>query len=246
MIKSNGGCELPCVWGATPGQSDASVLIETMARFGVFETETYYTYHHIDWCSFFAQIKLENTNDFLRLQIGCDATANTIKIIGITLEAQSSDFVNVFTDPDFKVLTHYYSISNILNTYGKPEEVLIGTWGEDPFLKATYTPFSVVLVYEQRGILFEYISPMIEVGSSFTGCPQEGRIRVVAWDPTSPPAFSEIADNSSSDGYNSLGFEYFKSLADATGISLDEFYRIYSSESNTECLLTPSSMWLNP
>jgi len=42
---------------------------------------------------------------------------------------------------------------------------------------------------------------------------------------------------------NELNMVYFKSVEEATSMSLDEFYQTFKNPSYTDCLETPQKLW---
>ena len=125
--------------------------------------------------------------------------------------------------------------------------MLLAAWHHDPFLKADYDVFSLVVVYSDLGFLIEYISPSELVDDYLRGCPMEAKLTLWSWDPDNDLSLAEIVVVKPIDrGFTSRSVGYFKPIEEATSMTLDEFYQVFKDPNNVQCLKTPADMWHKP
>jgi hypothetical protein len=131
----------------------------------------------------------------------------------------------------------------ILSEYGPPSEVMVTVWPKDPERPdIKFTAFSLALYYPEQGIFVEYVSPVEERGKYYAGCPTETDIHLTVWDPESGMTLKDIIEKAGS----MIIYDYFKSLEEATGLTIDEFFEKFNDPENTACLETPVELWPPP
>ncbi len=253
VLNDNGGCRLPCVWGLTPGETTLDKRQTILAKIGKVSIPGFRTgvvdyddeQHWGDWGirNFF--INGQNNTDITVSLLYFD-DANVVEQIQLNA-ATSSNFEVVFGDSYYQYLLKYYSLSQILSNYGHPSSVLLAAWHYDPFLKADYEVFSLVVVYSDLGFLIEYISPSELIGDYIRGCPMEAKLNLWSWDPNNNLSLAEIVTRKRVDeGFTSRSMGYFKPVEEATSMTLDEFYQVFKDPNNVQCLETPGDLWPKP
>jgi hypothetical protein len=234
-LQTNGDCLLPCIWGLTPGVTDTQTRKAHLARFG---SEPNYPVnrsgdHKNPGAIGYSYI----TTDNLSISFGLSySEINNVVDSLVLVTWPMRDGVVAFNEPYYKELLGYYRLSQLLTNYGRPSDVLIATWPHDPFLKADYDPFSVVVLYTEVGIMAEYIAPTEKVGDRYRGCPIQGYLTLRTWDPEQAVPLAKIAAMGAGRGINENSIDYFKSIEEATSMTLDEFYRVFKYPDNTTCL----------
>jgi len=218
LLTHNAGCQLPCWWGFTPGQT-------TWQTAG----------------GFLATVSLRTTisdgpsNDF---SIDVMVPVPT-KIFPTPLthyfyvKNGIVERMNIF--PGYSTA---YSLTAILGTYGQPAEVWLLTMSDSP---DGTLPFNVSLFYPEQGILVEYSDSKTTLqGDRITSCPQKVRFPSInLWAPelkiTSTEAFSwRIGNREKSD---------YRPLEEATGMDVQSFYETFKKQGNSVCLETPVDLW---
>lgn len=253
-LRGNGDCRLPCIWGFSPDMADQSVLDDFMAQFteqsspGI-DTSLYASDH-----SGGLLVKLKEN----ALQIIVDfsyegSNKNELEMFTVNMRAMEEtgkvfdwgekEKIPVYGNELFNNTVSYYSLQKILENYGRPEKVLIRSFLGDPQRPdIKWQPFSLVLLYPQQGIFVEYVSPREESGNYFMGCPSKAAINLAVWNPKVNLPLKSVVQKAGTQ-INELNMDYFKSIEDATSMTLDIFYEVYSKSQNTLCIETPQEMW---
>jgi hypothetical protein len=166
-------------------------------------------------------------------------------IVGIHEQGVGADLESypVYNDPYFRQQVEAYLLPQVLSHYGKPSDALVLPILYDaPTLVDSL--FSLVLVYRSQRFLVEYIFPNGAAGEDYVACPSEtGDITLFAWSPGSVPSLEDIAPQLSGLGMDELSVDYYRPIEEATSMTLDEFYHLYSSPAQSGCLETPSALW---
>src|SRR3972149_2562983 len=140
LFLTNGGCRLPCWWGVEPGKTGGNeakrFLTTFIKRIGQGEsltiTEGGETYFTTNYSAYF--------------------DVNNHEEEGRIIFDLKNEIVAVITvDPVGTELA--YALPKLLTAYGKPKDVYILTYQHAPF---PFIPFSLVLFYQDQGILAYY------------------------------------------------------------------------------------------
>jgi hypothetical protein len=155
IFENNGGCQLPCVWGITPGKTKFGELNETLfslgyvARFPVDDNLFHYDLIITD-----PDFLDPYGNQELGVSFICDETiVHEISISSNNIKPPSDT-----------------SLAGLLSTFGKPDEILLHFSPIPPFGNPSY---SIVLFYKQIGLLVNFHSEIERVGNDLFFCPQE-------------------------------------------------------------------------
>lgn len=251
LLKNNGGCRLPCLWGLVPGKTNIQTLDRFLAQFHDVETpEDYFRIQDFGDIGGFSLVFNEN-KDYILVDFSYYEDANGIAMLtmfgylmrefGTTPEG-ALDLRPIYGDALFRQTFQYYTLPNILSTYGLPERVLLATWPDDPERPDIKSqPFSLVLLYPSQGIFIEYVTLRQTKPGYFVSCPDTAHIYLGVWSPERALPLTRIVQAGSV--INRLNIDYFKPLEEATSLSLEEFYRTFKDPNNTTCLQTPIELW---
>lgn len=145
----------------------------------------------------------------------------------------------VYGDKQFAKDWQRYFLPQLLTTYGQPTGVLLRTFRGVP--GGGWIPFNLLLFYPQQGILVRYYGPTERKGERIRVCPQQTDITLWLWSPEQKMTLEDIAR---------WGQEFpieevpgFRPLEEATGMSLETFYKTFKDANNRSCLETPADMW---
>lgn len=253
MFNDNGDCSLPCFWGLSPQLTNAHYSQSFIQRFGntISEKDIYTHSNAIDSLEGYAEINLYN--DRLRTHVSItyynqkEKLEQIIVSAGSYMEEGNGENVNSKITFGESIFTHqldYYMLPNVLNNYDKPSDVLILPilYGA-PYLVQDL--LSLVLIYQEDGFMVEYIFPLNYDGELLVGCPnQVGYINIVTWPTDEDLSMSSILSKKSSLGINSENINSYKSIEDATSLTVNDFYKTFNIK-NAKCLQTPHSLWGN-
>lgn len=257
LLKNNGNCKLPCIWGLTPGVTTTFQRQNILEAYCEFSEDNFYIS---------GSDSSENPGGFgigfiesgLKISIGLSyyETNNLIEILTLVADPQQ-DQKYVFGDSTYLNLIEYYTLPKLLSNYGVPSDVLVHALPYGVFSKADYEPFSLVVIYSGLGIMAEYISPtqwigdMVElptpgllVGEIARGCPSQSYITLRTWDVKKNISIKEIASIAAGEGISGTAYDYFFPIQEATTISINDFYESFKNPNNNQCLNIPSSLFL--
>lgn len=237
LMETNGGCQLPCWWGVSLGDSAENAI----ERFnGVFDEK-------FDNDSMYYAFRFKIVDEHGIIRLGYHNPEMSIMDVSISIDYHFIDgevqFIDVSVErplPQYGEETlirdwEKYSISSMLQRYGKPQYVYL-------FPQSIADPgplnFTLVLYYPELGLTFEYMPH--DVSRSETqadlclGLENMRSISFTFYNPEFvhlhpryllPPALNPEAE------------EFFKAMTweGVSGMDLDTFYEIYRSE-NPECI----------
>jgi len=256
-VEDNGGCQLPCVWGFRPGQTDHEQIQQLHSVFddmylsetvGIwvddFDDQGIITliYHegdvqtNIDMLYYF---RGEEHIKFLSL------LAKSFEVI----ESETGKELRyIFGNEELLRFVDEYTLSGVLNRYGIPTSILIAPYfNERPGSDPGWIWYSIVLIYEEQGILAEYIMPRRMIGDNFAACVNQNlEISIITWDSTQPIKLEEILSTSSFLGIGESMIDYFKPLEEATTLTVESFTEIFQDHETDACVYTPMELWPGP
>lgn len=247
LLASNGDCNLPCVWGMTSGQStiqDSQNILAPLKNLA--------SYFELN--SNPSGISLNSIEEDLIIYISINLYSSldnsVIDWISFKLRALSNvngEMKSIFNSTEFAMLSSKYRLSQVLNSFKEPEAAIISTWNKAPS-RGQEDGFQLILIYPDNGIAVRYITNWQEVNSNILGCFSSAHVEMEIFPSNNSELFTSLMSQSSN--WEGLWPEYtenpyWKSLADATSMSLQEFYETFR-ESTDECIETPANLWPTP
>lgn len=258
LLDTNGGCLLPCIWRLTPGVTNRAYFDLLYTRFPPKYAEDHLfigtnrfrdgDLGGITWISRENNLRLWvamgyyfHGQDRLKF-VGLGASSHQIAGSGIDKELHY-----LFGNPELLDLVDQYTLSTVLNEYGPPPKVLIAPeiiYYPPPPVRQDWLWFSVVLIYEDQGILAEYIMPRRMIGDYYAGCMHQlAEMSIVGWDPEQPPDLSEIASLTTFLGIGKTNVDRFKPLEVGGSMSIHQFVETFKDPGSKACVFTPMEMW---
>lgn len=243
MLQTNGGCELPCWWGITPGVTNWS---EVQRRFLSYGKST------VDWttsdlgtghgASLFGRHDPYPFDYVLKpIFYERDDRVHLIGVFGHALGGSTWRTAGWPMPQHLAQDWQRYALSQVLARFGKPSQVRLHYWAEKDEI------YSLAVIYDQLGILVEYI------GAEQYTFAEDGRpttilicltskpitdINLWLQAPGAEPPLAEIFSRFGG-GYHSMPFgEPLPSLEEATQMSLETFYETYLDPNAQLCLET--------
>jgi hypothetical protein len=261
FVKNNGGCKLPCVFGLTPGISD---ILSSDSLLRYFQEHIYSIENRRSGVDISTIGNADNGGVFMTFykeQIGVsfvfDFEGIEKNIPYITMGAEGKKFYQdssgfteasiVFGDPYFIDLTQIFSLSQIINNYGTPEQILVLPFPDIPYHPSppALYPFIFVLFYPNQGFLIEYVTKRQETNGQYIGCPtQSYKIELSAWNSSDQLTIDQaIKGFSSTDGITIGNIEQFMPLQNQTNLSIDQFVELYKNQKAQGCVYTQKEIW---
>ena len=238
LLENNAGCELPCWWGFTPGETSSDSIynyfsplgIAIGSNVGVLGTNVLWVNVHV-WQNNFHM----GASFFLDKDV--------VKVIITGAHISEGDYL-IFNNPTYNRYMGRYILPRILSTLGQPAEVLVtaalGSTG------GTVPDYEIVLFYPENGIMVSYKGLREENTDFYRLCPNETLIDLWLWSPHEKMEIADIYLYGVSEvrldeqkGY----FESFLPLKQATGMDIGSFYSLFLSNTEKRCLDTPAHLW---
>ena len=148
--------------------------------------------------------------------------------------------------PEFKDALSRYSMATIIENYGVPSQVLLEL-NNGPIEPNGVWHYHIIVFYEHLGFIIYYnywgdgsisLNPEKEV---LYVCPDHKSNTRILFALTS--LNYKISPEEILERHQGIDLEYTKSLLETTGLSLQDFYDLFSLPSSTGCFESPSNTW---
>jgi hypothetical protein len=241
MLANNGGCELPCWWGITPGVTPWEDAQEQFLSYG--KSVASWSWDADEW-GIGHKVGLLGRHesypfDYVVGHIFYEQEG-IVSLIGAQGHVQGWPASEWSLSPRFAQDWGRYTLDQVLARFGKPSQVLLHYWGDFE------VPFSVGVLYEERGVLIEYMGlaqgKTEEDGYVFDSvliCPTTDRVTDInVWlrSPEAELPFSDVFVGLGGGYLGLLPYRNTPTLEEATGMSLDTFYATYVDSDADVCL----------
>jgi len=217
LMRNNGDCRLPCFWGFPLSQNAAEFL------------------------SFLTKIGNEDgaivvMRDDLFLEIQTALVGDSKSIYTKAYRNFSYGVEKVYGSSYYNEYFQYYSLHNLLATYGPPEQayIVLDTGIADMGLGIDLYLLSIE--YPKEGWMAVFEMPLQRKENIFLGCPSEAFVNLRVWLPGNNPA------GAFSGGFGGDDKSYLFTIEEATSMTPNEFYQKFKDPSNTSCLATPANI----
>ena len=243
LLHDNGGCAFPCWWGILPGESSLLTTqsfleaYESISISNIFDADSGYARWFVPEDDLIIDIRVSLVSD--REPV---STVEGIQFaVQVTRRLDDGGFEVVWDNPLNTRYLQAYMLPQILNAYGQPDEVLVQA-------NEYYGEFYLLLDYSTQGFTIWYIADMDHNGDIYQGCVANAYTYISLWDPDLAYTWAEgITRTTSGEAWeiDELN-QVFQPLEEATSLTLEQFYQIYSDPENTSCLETPAEIWPGP
>jgi hypothetical protein len=235
MLRDNGGCRLPCWWGFTPGET----LWQTAEAFFVSMGKTIWHYPQTSYTVFY-DIP-DRQHDHYQNYFVEDGIIDMIEVAAAPPVGEDGDYA--YGDPRFAEDWKSYMLPQILEAYGLPQQIFLETYKSGP----DRLPFRLLLFYPDPGFLVNYEGPTgedgrgawVEAGEAIHFCPWRSDVTLSLWSSERAMTFADLVPVIDS----LVNPDRLRSLEEATGMSIEQFYQTFAQPGNQTCLETPADMW---
>lgn len=238
MLNDDNRCELPCWLNITPGvssHSDAQHEWDSFLKMAgtteAFPKDYLYVFEHV----------VDNNRISVRTHYYLSSESETIKSIYITSQALRSigigSYAAVYDTKIYKDILDSYLLSNILTTYGVPNQALLSM----EIIEAEPTSpdvFNIWLLYPTRGVIAQYSGSAEVKNDIITGCPSDTFVSL--W--LMPPEDAELYQDTLEQAMGLPSSPFYKPTEDAIGMILDEFYETFRNPTS-RCIESPLGIW---
>ena len=243
LLADNGGCRLPYMWGIMPGKSTYQEAQAIFAPLSALSALTSFTPEGGAIFPIYtdSDLMLNTVASFSIDPLSDKQTVNKVRFQAREVKNVDNVAIDVFDSSFFSKQLGYYMLPNILTEYGKPTTVMLSTMAKLP---SSGVPggFKILLLYPDQGILVNYTMQMQITGESIMGCPSNAHVELELYPSGQADSFFDLLEPS---GWTQIIQNTYKPLDEATALSQEEFFRIFSQPTD-ECILTPASLWPAP
>lgn len=259
LLATNGGCELPCLWGITPGKSDnqeARNILLPLSSIAPPETIYFETTPLRDVLGGTITPLYVDGDLSLNVRIGYlygdDGIVSSIgfraleeKVVKDPRDPSGKSWISktpIYGLPTFVKRVEYYSLFHLLTEQGVPTSVMIASSGLSINRDRSISTYLAVF-YPDQGIWAQYTTLVNEneVGSSIISCPVNAHIEMNLYPPGNPDSFYVLLEQTDW----GITKNSYKPLEEATSMSIKEFYEIFRN-SPDRCIETPVNIWPTP
>lgn len=244
LLANNSDCQLPCLWGITPGKSTyweaQTILLQlsSISQLTGFRPEggsVMPVYPEGD-------LTLNTNAGFLSdNQIVSHIAFQAEELKKFTFSNGEAGFVNVFDSATFGNHIHYYSLQSVLAEQGIPASVMIVAHGV-PVPRGGSGGFDILLLYPNQGILVNYTTQGYLIGSAVRGCPANAHVQMELYPPGDVDSFFALLKKTD---WTLVMKNWYKPLEDVTSMSVEEFYQTFRQATN-KCIETSAKFWPTP
>jgi hypothetical protein len=225
LLVNNAGCKLPCWWGFTPGTSVWNTADQFFESFTLVDGPVFYEVDHIRKVGY--EIKFRSDERELAFGVGVD----------------DNEVISDFGIPPVTSI-YGYKLDQLLTNNGQPEEVWLAPMPDTPGGSWYY----LVLYYPTQGIMARYggsATPSITLNDNGEAIINSLQICPLGVGPelwlVPPNTLNGVKGNSA------LGGEAFTDILipikQATGLSIEEFYKTFRTGDSSTCFDTSSESW---
>lgn len=235
LMNSNGGCQLPCWWGVTPGKTtwqEAEQLFHVMGLNTQSTPSSTRPAAHFRWVS----IKFEEKPLYEALGF----YEQEMRIDGILVSGNSD-----YHPTGFQSLWDHYSPDRLLGTFEVPSRVFLRAPGVTGIGNRGKKGYILWIFYDHLGFMVRYDGEVDDL-PIYHICPSVSetgsRIFRIDISMQSPNAPYDLADY---DGIliDEKGSDTVKTIDEAAGMSVEEFYSIFTNKDKPACFDTPHDIW---
>ena len=222
MLETNGGCELPCWWGITPGETTWQAARDFFTSQGIewfYESELH-----------FDPPLSERPVQYNQYNLALDFTQEmgVVHSIHVLSQPLGAPRANHFAQ-DWS----YYSWNQVLTRHGAPSQVHIQLVPAiEPGAPVYY---NLALVYDHLGFFINYEGPAVYEPPVMRACPRFEEVTLIVLElQVSRPGESILKPQE----------EYpFPTLEEATGMNVEAFYETFRDADSDTCFESPAEMW---
>jgi hypothetical protein len=237
FLQDNGGCQLPCWWGWTPGETTVQTIKTLLQKFeslsvtSIFDENDGYVRLQIPLNALLLEITIS--------YIARDGILEWFQVNAETVQKIEGNYEVVYGDSAYTQILRSYILSQVLSVYGQPSDVQI-------FSEKAWDLSSILLAYPESGILLEYVMPYEQNDAWFTICPLNAYLNIWGWNPERGYSLKDIVSGQVGPVRVLGPSDYYLPVEEATRLTPNEFYQIFKNPQNTTCVESPADLWPEP
>ena len=221
-------CLLPCWGGITPGKTtwpEARQILEQMSEFATVNISEnincdFGVCNGIGW-SLYPETVAEGSF-FTKLP------ENIVNVVNINIQNEGTEKINFLRN---------IQMQDVFLWYGPPPMLFFNV--ETNLAEIRF--MEIVLVYPERQFVIKYIKATELNGDRVENCGRDDRIELIILDNKEQLLSMDAINNAGETRHLHLDARY-KTLGEATGLSMNSFYEAVSTVNNF-CISTPLNIW---
>lgn len=215
LLVENANCELPCVWGMTPGTTS--------------------WYEAQQFLSSFMEYQGQNGNPRGSMEVDY-GSRESVDNIQISISVKNYHILGFHLSPPGTAVR--YRLDEILTRYGVPDEVFIGTYPDSPV--KGFLPFDMILYYPNYSFSVLYNYNAKKIGDHLQVCPSDQPIgpELQVWDPQIDYSLEILYP-----AYFQQGSMPMLDMEEALGMDLEQFTNEYKNQFSSKCFITKNELW---
>lgn len=222
--ETNGGCELPCWWGITPGETTGESAKRLLAPLRDF-MQFYIGYRGGSEAEY--ELQFDKYNN-LRVELNMADQQRAIENITIFSFIPNEDRTRRYHES-----WRRYFLNDMLSRLGKPSRVWLG-FGRSTAEKDSPYFYELYLIYSDLNIIARYMGPATH-DSINRACPlleQLKDLHIDIWD-------SKVR----LEGPTGELFTEAKPIEKVSRLSLESFYEMFTGPTRGGCIDSPATLW---
>lgn len=233
LLKTNAGCQLPCVWGITPGITSWVEAEQQLQKAGLMPASDRQGASLIHYDSLVIPSVTVAEGMFTKIEF--------IERNGVVTAIHLDGF-GYYSPLEFKNIWDYYAPERIIPNLGSPTRVWIKAVASAAEGNPTSFPYELWLFYDKTGLLIRYFGT-VEANAIYQFCPtfsDSGNIG----DAIDIYGVSPTGDKSPEDLTELDAMPYPpRNLEEITNITIEELYLLYLQKDKPICFETPQDIW---
>lgn len=222
MLETNGGCELPCWWGITPGETGWQIVKNLFDSVGKRTNDVLYPDGTVGHGSRNFEVSYDGYRDYYLRHAFYERAGviQSIQVEGALYGNASEHFAQDW---------HRYALDQVLTRYGKPSQVRIHLF---PFDNPYY---GLTLVYDHLGFMVYYQGLAVRELPLVRACFRFDDVTSIHLTLQSPQSGRPLLGLSELDPS--------RPLEEVTGMSVEMFHETFKNPDSDVCFESPANIW---
>lgn len=220
LMSNNGGCELPCWWGITPGETTEQSAQNQFVRWGIDQWYPSGSYRLVGLGYAYPNSSYYIPETAVKFWVD----KRIVEFIHVSVQHPTQG-----VEMEFYRDWQYFQVDKILNRFGLPNYLGLNAGIPEAGVKSYILHF----FYPNHGIEISYVieSELLDNGQRQI-CFEFSKYKFITLNLYQPGRLDNIPEQIIP---NHL--ENYTSLEEVTGLTIEGFYELYHSADDTPCLL---------
>lgn len=233
LLKTNAGCQFPCIWGITPGVTSWVEAEQQLQQAGIKTASDHQGTSLIHYDTLLIPARTVKEGMFTDIEF----IERKDVVVAIYLHGEG-----YYSPEEFKEIWNSYAPERIISNLGQPTRVWIDAVASAAEGNPTSFPYELWVFYDPLGLLLRY-QGMVDARPVYRFCPtfsDSGNIGITM----DVYAVSTLGGDSPEDLTELKGMAFPpRNLEEAAGLTIEEFYGLFLKNGQPICFETPQNIW---